>query len=478
MEALVREIYSRFDRLDVVVFGAGIIEDKPIESKPAASFDRVFDVKGLGYYHLWQALRERPPALLVAFSSVAGRFGNRGQADYAAANDLLSRMTGAIRRTTPGLRAVAIDWTAWSDVGLAARSGATDFLAEAGLEPLSPSDGARAFIDELRHGTAPAVCIVRRLGALEPSSPAALDANGNGHAEKSGYLEVVSLRPGIEITASAQIDPARHPWLNDHVIDGNALLPGVMGIELMAEAAARLFPGWTVTGLEDLEISLAVKFFPGHPVTLNVSGEALPTTDPAERRAVMRIGSDFTSPNGRIRLPDRQHYSAIVVLGQSRPLPPVAALPPAGCDALVSRDSLYGPIGVLSHGPLFRVLRELRMVESSAVGALAPLQQDALAAPSSGRLQTDPLLCEAAFQVAGLLAMLRLNWPGLPAGLKRLTWYARSPGAASLAIARLVDQAGEVPCFDSDVVDADGRVHLRLEGFRLLGIGHKVDGVE
>jgi NAD(P)-dependent dehydrogenase (short-subunit alcohol dehydrogenase family) len=475
VDVLVKEIYARFDRLDVVVFGAGIIEDKPIENKASASFDRVFDVKGLGYYHLWQALRDRPPALLVAFSSVAGRFGNRGQADYAAANDLLSRMTGAIRRTTPGLRAVAIDWTAWSEVGLAARSGATDFLAETGLEPLSPSDGARAFIDELQHGTASAVCIVRKLGAFEPEIETNGTPNGNGHAPVIGYLDqVVTLNPGVEISMQGQLDPIRDTWLNDHVIDGNTLLPGVMGIELMAEGAARLFPDWTVIGLEDLEISRAVKFFPDHPLTLTVSGQALPSTNPDERRAAMRITSDFASPNGRIRLPDRLHYTSTIILRKTFPNPPMIGPPPGTCDALVSRDSLYGPIGVLPHGPLFRVLKDLRMVGEGAFGYLWPLDEPALAAPSSV-LQTTPLLCETAFQVAGLLALLRLNWPGLPASVKRLTLYGRPHGEALYATSRVAGYVDGVPGFDSDIASTDGRVFLRLEGFRIIGLDHKVE---
>jgi hypothetical protein len=250
-----------------------------------------------------------------------------------------------------------------------------------------------------------------------------------------------------------------------------------MGIELMSEAAARLFPGWTVIGLEDLEISRAVKFFPDQPVTLTVSGQAVPGRGPEERRAALRITSDFESPNRRIRVPDRLHYSATIVLGKGFPNPPILAPPPPECDALVSRDSLYGPIGILPHGPLFRVLRELRLTGPRALGPLWPVDQSTLAARPGAGLHTAPILCEAAFQAAGLLGVLRLNWPGLPASVRRLTLFGRPAGESLFATASVADQRDGVPSFDSDVADREGRVFLRVEGFRILGLGHQVDAV-
>ena len=37
----------------------------------------------------------------MAFSSMAGRFGNGGQTDYSAANDLLCKLLSSLRRTRP-----------------------------------------------------------------------------------------------------------------------------------------------------------------------------------------------------------------------------------------------------------------------------------------------------------------------------------------------------------------------------------------
>ncbi|HUD71481.1 MAG TPA: SDR family NAD(P)-dependent oxidoreductase, partial [Dongiaceae bacterium] len=80
--ALLDRIDSEYHRLDGVVHGAGLIEDRLIEDKEPESFARVFDTKVDSAYALLSGLRLDRLRFFAAFTSVAGRFGNRGQADY------------------------------------------------------------------------------------------------------------------------------------------------------------------------------------------------------------------------------------------------------------------------------------------------------------------------------------------------------------------------------------------------------------
>ena len=70
-----------------------MIEDKLVADKDLASFERVLATK---VDRRGRAGRRelRPEALrfLVFFGSVSGRFGNRGQADYAAASEVLNKL--------------------------------------------------------------------------------------------------------------------------------------------------------------------------------------------------------------------------------------------------------------------------------------------------------------------------------------------------------------------------------------------------
>ena len=72
------------------------------------------------------------------FSSIAGRFGNGGQTDYSAANDLLCKSASHMRRDGH-TRGIAIDWTAWAQIGMASRGSIPKMMEVAGIEML-PAD--------------------------------------------------------------------------------------------------------------------------------------------------------------------------------------------------------------------------------------------------------------------------------------------------------------------------------------------------
>ena len=88
---LIDEIRAHHGRIDAVFHAAGLIEDKLVAHKTAESFERVFDTKVAGALTLVEKLRD-DTRLIVFFSSAAAVFGNAGQTDYAAANDVLDRL--------------------------------------------------------------------------------------------------------------------------------------------------------------------------------------------------------------------------------------------------------------------------------------------------------------------------------------------------------------------------------------------------
>ena len=94
-----------------------MIHDKLLRDKTPESFDRVLGTKLDGALNLARLLE--PDALRFAafFSSVAGRFGNRGQSDYAAANEALNKLAIWLDRRWPG-RVVSMIWGPWSGVGM------------------------------------------------------------------------------------------------------------------------------------------------------------------------------------------------------------------------------------------------------------------------------------------------------------------------------------------------------------------------
>jgi len=109
--------------------------------KKPTEFDLVFDVKSDGWFNVISGIGNTPVGAAVVFSSVAGRFGNMGQTDYSSANDLLCKCVSSFRNSRPKTRGIAIDWTAWSGIGMAARGSIPAIMKQAGIDILPPEAG-------------------------------------------------------------------------------------------------------------------------------------------------------------------------------------------------------------------------------------------------------------------------------------------------------------------------------------------------
>ena len=150
---LIDGVYERHGRLDAVLHGAGVIDDQRFDRKTEDAFARVFDTKVKSALTLADHLRGDSLRWLALFGSVSGRFGNPGQADYAAANEVLIRLGWALQRAWPSCRVLGLNWGPWAGGGMVTPSTA-ELLASRGMQPLSIEEGCRLFREELerQHG--------------------------------------------------------------------------------------------------------------------------------------------------------------------------------------------------------------------------------------------------------------------------------------------------------------------------------------
>ncbi|MEU6146169.1 SDR family NAD(P)-dependent oxidoreductase [Streptomyces sp. NPDC047081] len=160
----VKETYAEYDRLDGVVYAAGVIEDRLIAEKSAESFQRVYSTKTCGAETLLAALETMPngPAFTVLFGSISAVLGNRGQADYAAANDALESLGTAWAART-GRRALTVHWGPWAPAdghsGMVTPELGREY-ARRGIRLIDPDEGAAALLRELAWGEESAGAVV------------------------------------------------------------------------------------------------------------------------------------------------------------------------------------------------------------------------------------------------------------------------------------------------------------------------------
>ena len=148
---LIDRIYRDYGRLDMVIHGAGIIEDKLIRDKTPESFDRVVHTKADSTFLLSRKLRPEGLQCLLFMSSITAAFGNRAQADYAAANGIMNGFAAMLAAQWPA-RVVAMNWGPWDNAGMVSEEVRQQFLSRC-VHMIPLAGGAEATLREIEAGT-------------------------------------------------------------------------------------------------------------------------------------------------------------------------------------------------------------------------------------------------------------------------------------------------------------------------------------
>jgi acyl transferase domain-containing protein/NAD(P)H-dependent flavin oxidoreductase YrpB (nitropropane dioxygenase family) len=157
---------ARYGDLVGLIHGAGVIHDKLLRDKKPETFNHVLSTKLDGTLNLARLVKPESLKFAALFSSVAGRFGNQGQSDYAAANDALNKLAIWLDGRWPA-RVLSVIWGPWSGVGMV--SDLEGHLGRRGLGMIAPEAGCAAFLNELEKGRKGEVevIIAAGLGTLE-----------------------------------------------------------------------------------------------------------------------------------------------------------------------------------------------------------------------------------------------------------------------------------------------------------------------
>jgi hypothetical protein len=247
VEESVSQVREVFGPINMLVHAAGVLADKEIEKKTDEQFQSVFRTKVIGLENLLGATQSDPLTHLLCFSSVAARVGNKGQVDYAMANEILNRVCQAEKhRRGEGFLARSIGWGPWAG-GMVDPSLAGHFRAQ-GVELIPLEDGACLFADEVERRNGDCVEIVYGGGL------------GN---EGDSTIKQMSIR----------VHSSLHPQIASHLIQGQPVVPLAMVNEWCLGIASALCPSAKVVAVRDLNVlkGIQLKAFDGVGDWLNVN---------------------------------------------------------------------------------------------------------------------------------------------------------------------------------------------------------------
>ena len=470
------QVRRRSGRIDVLLHAAGMERSHFLPDKDPREFDLIFDVKSDGWFNLLHSIGEMPLGATVAFSSIAGRFGNGGQADYSSANDLLCKITSSFRTTRPATRGIAIDWTAWGGIGMATRGSIPKMMELAGIDMLPPEAGVPLIRRELTAGaTRGEIVVAQRLGIMvnEFDATGGLDiAAVDGAVEKLGHGpmigKIASMGIHSGLTIETTLNPSLQPFLYDHQIGGTPVLPGVMGIEAFAEAAQVMLPGWHVEAVEGINFLSPFKFYRNQPRTLTIQAVISQQRDGVV--ADCRLTGHRILPN-KPEPEETIHFTASVRL--TRLVAEQVAgkgFPKANGSAFKASD-IYR---IYFHGPAYRVLNRAWQEGNCIVGELAkdlPSNHH----PSGALTLLAPRLIELCFQTAGLWEINSESRMGLPRHVSRVCWR-RAPELANGPLFAVVTPHPERGSFDAEVMDGAGNLYLQVSGYQTVALPESVNG--
>ncbi|OQY28229.1 MAG: hypothetical protein B6244_07860 [Candidatus Cloacimonetes bacterium 4572_55] len=442
---VLKDIQKNLGKITALIHGAGVIADRRIEDKTVEQFDRVYDTKVIGLRNLLSGLGDSQLKALALFSSTTARFGRIGQADYAAANEVLNKIAQLEAQTRRGCRTVSINWGPWAG-GMVTPSLEKLFEKEGvGLIPLP--HGARYLAKEIypQPGNAVETTVIAESSSRvpEPDKP--------------------TVSKPYSLTLERRLNIDQYPFLKSHVMNGKPVLPTAIIMEWLAHGALHNNPGFVFYGLNNLRILKGVVLESASPYTLQVmAGDAKKERDsymlPVEMHGRNRADSVFLHADAEVILKTKHPQGKRTIRIRNRaPYPR-------------SEEDIYKKY--LFHGPDFQGIEKVESCSPDGIIATikpAPDPSAWLESPLRSRWLTDPLMIDSSFQLMILWSFDQHGQGSLPTSIGRYRQFkSRFPTDGGRIVAQVTKNDGRLTVANIEFLNFDNELTARIEGYECV----------
>ncbi len=425
-----------------LIHGAGVLADKPIQKKTAKDFNLVYSVKVNGLQNLLSCTEPENLEHLVLFSSVAAFYGNVGQADYAMANEVLNKFAHQFQRDYPACHVLALNWGAW-DGGMVTPA-LKRLLTRRGIDLIPPDVGPQILAGQLAAKSAEDAQNVQ----LIVGPPLAIPANAPGE-------ELRTHRVRRRLTLQA------NPFLHDHVIGGQAVLPSTAAVAWVGNTCEQLYPGYKFFRTENYKALKGILF--NETLANEYLLELTETAKNAEEISLDALIQSQTE-DGK----SRYHYSVEITLRQTLPEPPLLDNFTLEESTPIPGERLYEK-RVLFHGPAFQGIQKVLNLDERGLTTLCEVPEVSQEVQGQFPVQTFNLFAsDAALQGMLIWANDRYGYGGLPLKMEKGVQYQPIPvGEQVYSTMRVVSSSKSKLVSNVIIHNAQGRVYSQLNGIEI-----------
>ncbi|HEY5714946.1 MAG TPA: SDR family NAD(P)-dependent oxidoreductase, partial [Psychromonas sp.] len=342
----VKPITDLWGEVTGIIHGAGVLADKFIEQKTVAEFAAVYSTKIDGLLSLLACCQQHKLQHLVLFSSAAGFYGNPGQSDYAMANEILNKTAYRFKTLFPNAQVLSFNWGPW-DGGMVTPE-LKRMFNDRGVYIIPLAAGAELLLNELAADSnrCPQILVGNDMGGQLPVQ--------NAIAETTAKKPLVS-------RLSKRFLAANNPFLADHQIGQNQVLPTVCAIAWMVEAVALSYPDFVYLGLENYQLFKGL-VFDGKQASDYIIELSLPEEKSATLSVNVKIASEKS--NGSLIF----HYAATLLLVKENQAAPLYSgeLPGLVLGKQANAAALYQD-GTLFHGSSLQGVQSLLHCDSQGL---------------------------------------------------------------------------------------------------------------
>lgn len=442
-------VRARFHTITGIVHGAGVLADKLISQKTFEQFNLVFDTKVLGLKNLLTLTEKDPLRFIVFFSSVAGRYGNIGQCDYAMANETLNKIAQFEQQKRGNQTLVkSLNWGPW-DSGMVTPELKAAF-ARRGVATLSVEAGIKSFVAELNDANFSAVEVVLG-GRLENVVP-----------ENITPKNITKSSQQYHVTLNAKT----HPYILSHVVNGTVVLPACLALEWFVQAANTFFPDLKQVKIKKFKVLRGVTLpdFLKRDYTFTIQPTQIQSATGKATFTLQLIGEA-----------EKLHYSAEVELSSHYEAAEIFSHNIANKKAwtysiedVYANPYLHGNERRLFHGPDFHAITELTQVDDqSGEALLSGLQQKNW----QGNFKTDVLLFDGVLQLALLWNFQMLGRQTLPTAIGEVIIHETTiPKHPLRCLFQSHIKNLQQTVFDASLVHPDGTVYATFRQIEISAI--------